>query len=300
MKTAPSLLLSFVLLLLPLMVVNAQQEGDPDFNPVIESPSYNPGKGPLVYVDEAHNNFHTLEGRFAPFANLLKKDGYSFLPFSEQISAESLMPVDILVISNALHEDDLGAWILPNPSAFTPSEIKALETWVSDGGSLLLIADHMPFPGAAEKLAAEFGFRMNNGFAIDTTRQGPIIFSKIDKTLNEHAITQPIDSIASFTGQGFEIPDDAITLLKLPKNVTSLMPDTAWQFHAQTPSLSLAGWSQGAVKTHEKGKVAVFGEAAMFTAQVAGPNRIKVGMNAESAPQNYLFVLRVMKWLAEP
>lgn len=300
MKTVRPFLLSFALLFFPFMAVSGQQMGDPDFNPNIQNPSYSPGEGPQVYVDEAHNNFHTLEGRFAPFAHLLKKDGYSLSPFTEQIRAESLKPVDILVISNALHEDDLGAWILPNPSAFTPSEIKALETWVKDGGSLLLIADHMPFPGAAEELAAKFGFRMNNGFAIDTTRQGPIIFSKIDKTLNEHAITQPIDSIASFTGQGFEIPDDAISLLKLPKHVISLMPDTAWQFHAQTPSIPMEGWSQGAVKKHGQGKVAVFGEAAMFTAQVAGPNRIKVGMNAESAPQNYRFVLRVMKWLAEP
>lgn len=300
MKTARSFLLSFILLFFPLMVVYGQQMGDPDFNPVIQSPSYAPGNGPLVYVDEAHSNFHTLEGRFAPFADLLDKDGYSLAPFAEQITAESLKPVEILVIANALHEEDLGAWVLPNPSAFTPFEIQALETWVSEGGSLLLIADHMPFPGAAEKLAAEFGFRMNNGFAIDTTRQGPITFSKMDKTLNEHAITQSIDSIASFTGQGFEIPDDAVSLMSLPKHVISLMPDTAWQFHAQTPSISLAGWSQGAIKKHGQGKIAIFGEAAMFTAQVAGPNRIKVGMNAESAPQNYLFVLQVMKWLAEP
>lgn len=298
MKPVRTFLLALVLLLCPLSIVLGQQAGDPDFNPVIENPTYASEKGPLVYIDEAHNNFHTLNGRFAPFTDLLRKDGYRVFALSKRISIKSLQPADILVISNALHEEDLGEWVLPNPSAFTSTEIEALITWVNEGGALLLIADHMPFPGAAGALAETFGFSMNNGFAIDTTRQGPIVFSKGNKTLKEHSITQIIDSVASFTGQGFQVPDDAFSLLELSEHVISLMPDTAWQFHEHTPHISLDGWSQGAVMTYGNGRVAVFGEAAMFTAQVAGPDRIKVGMNAESAPQNYLFVLQLLKWLS--
>jgi hypothetical protein len=46
-----------------------------------------------------------------------------------------------------------------------------------------------------------------------------------------------------------------------------------------------------------KGRVAVFGEAAMFSAQLGGPNRIPVGMNSPDADQNYRLLLNVMHWL---
>jgi hypothetical protein len=44
-----------------------------------------------------------------------------------------------------------------------------------------------------------------------------------------------------------------------------------------------------------KGRVVVFGEAAMFTAQLQGKS--KVGMNEKSASQNFQFLLNVMHWL---
>jgi hypothetical protein len=44
--------------------------------------------------------------------------------------------------------------------------------------------------------------------------------------------------------------------------------------------------------------VAVFGEAAMFSAQVSGPQRRPMGMNAPRAGQNPQFLLNVMHWLA--
>jgi hypothetical protein len=51
-------------------------------------------------------------------------------------------------------------------SAFSPTEIEVVKNWVKDGGSLLLIADHMPFAGAVADLAKAFGFIFFNGFAI--------------------------------------------------------------------------------------------------------------------------------------
>jgi hypothetical protein len=60
-----------------------------------------------------------------------------------------------------------------------------------------------------------------------------------------------------------------------------------------------AGLLQGAVLSHGRGRVAVFGEAAMFSAQLAGPNRNPMGMNAPHARQNPQFLLTVVHWLAE-
>ena len=45
--------------------------------------------------------------------------------------------------------------------------MKAVRDWVKGGGSLLLIADHMPFPGAAGTLASAFGVRFRaSGYSL--------------------------------------------------------------------------------------------------------------------------------------
>ncbi|NIQ57151.1 MAG: hypothetical protein GWN71_28375, partial [Gammaproteobacteria bacterium] len=76
----------------------------------------------------------------------------------------------LLVISNALDSSNVNDWRRPIRPAFTEAEIEAVRAWVEDGGALLLIADHMPFPGAAAGLAAAFGVTFNDGFAFDPDR----------------------------------------------------------------------------------------------------------------------------------
>jgi hypothetical protein len=75
------------------------------------------------------------------------------------------------------------------------------------------------------------------------------------------------------------------------------MPEVAWQFSKLTPSMAASGMLQGAVVKFGKGRVAVFGEAAMFSAQVAGPSRSPMGMNDPTAPQNAQFLLNALHWL---
>ena len=78
---------------------------------------------------------------------------------------------------------------------------------------------------------------------------------------------------------------------------TGMLPDTAWIFNSKTIKYNVEGWSQGAYKEFGKGKIVVFGEAAMFTAQLAGPQKIKAGMNNEVAPENYKLLLNIIHWL---
>jgi hypothetical protein len=47
-----------------------------------------------------------------------------------------------------------------------------------------------------------------------------------------------------------------------------------------------------------QGRAVVLGEAAMCTAQLAGPQRVPMGMNNPSAPQNAQFCLNVVHWLS--
>jgi hypothetical protein len=296
----------FVSLLLMLYgSARAQQMGDPDFNPRIDNPAFPAGKGPMVLIDGTHNNFHRAAGRYKPFAELLRKDGFRVTAFEDKFTGDSLQSGNILVIANALHKSNVKSWTLPTPSAFSKNEISAVEEWVKSGGALLLIADHMPFGGAANDLAAVFGFRFNNGFAFTPGGDTPgIRFNRKDGSLKEHPITRgsapdaKIDFVVTFTGQAFQGPPQAKPLLVFGKSSYSLMPQRAWEFTEDTPKISVEGWFQGAVRRYGKGRIAVFGEAAAFTAQLSGPQKAKIGMNNPDAEQNQQFVLNVMHWLS--
>ena len=284
---------------------DAQQVADTSFRPAIPAPAFDMGSGPTVLVDEAHFNFHTAGGRYLTFANLLRRDGYVVHASSSRFSAQVLEVADILVISNALAERNAEDWSLPTPSAFDSDEIRAVLDWVSGGGSLFLIADHMPFPGAAEELAASFGVLFGNGFAIGPEQgRAPMVFRRSDGSLAGHPVTtgrepsETVDSVATFMGQAFRIPSHAAQLLTLPTPSVLLLPERAWHFSEATPRIRADHLAQGALLRHGAGRVAVFGEAAMFSAQVAGEERAPMGMNAPAASQNPQFLLNVMHWLS--
>lgn len=106
--------------------VIAQQISDLSYMPTIESPAYPFGKGPVVMVDEGHFNFHTSGGRYKPFADLLRYDGYTVKRLRSKFNKDSLTTGQILVISNALHQRNQRDWSLPAPSAFSNEEIAAV------------------------------------------------------------------------------------------------------------------------------------------------------------------------------
>lgn len=295
-----------LMLLIALILPNylfSQQIADTTYNPIIQNPEYEVGKGPVVFIDEGHHNFHTKNGRYKAFSNLLERDGYQVRGYRGVFKKSELSKGKILVISNALNEINVEDWFLPNPSAFTKSEIEAVKKWVYDGGSLFLIADHMPMAGAAKDLAAGFEFEFTNGFVFDTISRGPAYFNLKESTLTESVITkgrnasESVEQIASFTGQAIKIPADATPILTFNINYVNMLPDTAWVFNDQTTKFNVKGWSQGAYKKYGKGKIVVFGEAAMFTAQIAGPRKSKMGMNNEVAPENYQLLLNIIHWL---
>jgi len=281
------------------------QQADLAFEPPIPSPAYAVGMGPRVLIDEAHFNFHTAEGRYAPFAKLLRRDGYVVESLTETTRAESLAGANILVIANAIAESDQKGWKLPLEPAFTDSEIRAIRQWVENGGSLLLIADHMPFPGSVESLAATFDVLLGNGFLYDAEGDSMLTFER-DSGLADHPITngrsaeERVTFVRSFTGQAFRIERDHEPLLTLPHGSTLKLPSEAWVFKPTTPEIPAAGMLQGATMQFGRGRVAVFGEAAMFSAQevLRDDGRLLMGMNRDDATQNPQFLLNVMHWLS--
>ncbi|MDF2771543.1 MAG: hypothetical protein K0S86_1037 [Geminicoccaceae bacterium] len=291
----------------------AQQVIDTAFRPVRPAaPAYASGHGPLVLVDEAHNNFHTQTGRFAPFARLLESDGFVVGANASRFTRSDLATARVLVIANALHVSvrQVSDMRLPARSAFDSTEILELAAWVRSGGSLLLIADHMPYAGAAADLAAEFGVLFANGFvepphgAERCTRDFVITYRRSDGSLRPSAIRMPaqnappVDSVTTFTGSAFRLAPGVTgeALLQIQRGKL-WMPLAPWVFGDTVPSTAADGMLQGAALRVGRGRVAVFGEAAMFTAQRKCPEHLPMGFNSPAAGQNARFILNVLRWL---
>ena len=278
----------------------AQQAPDPEFNTSVENPAYKKD-GPRVMFDEAHHNFHTIEGRYKPFVDVLMNDGYNVIRNRQPFTKARLSGFKILVISNALgaeEDDDEGA----DKSAFTDEEIQAVHDWVKGGGALLLIADHAPFGGAAAALATRFGVESSKGYTFDEKNSvagspSHLIFSRENGLLASHSITEGrgenerVNLLRSFTGQSFKGPKDAVAILKLSDTATD-----SPNFQAQEP-VSAAGRAQALALKFGKGRVVVQGEAAMLSAQVSGPQNRRMGMNVPGN-DNKQYVLNLMHWLS--
>jgi hypothetical protein len=122
------------------------------------------------------------------------------------------------------------------------------------------------------------------------------VFQRSDRKLADHPITrgrnrgERIDSVRTFTGEAFRALVPRAPLLVLAPETIRLFPNEAWKFSDATPRVRADGLRQGAALTIGRGRVAVFGEAAMFSAQVSGPERRPMGMNTATAAQNPQFL----------
>ena len=293
-------LLALALLLLICAPVAGQQQADPEFNTSVETPAYK-REGPRVMFDEAHHNFHTADGRYKPFVDLLLNDGYRVIRNRQSFSKTRLESYKILVIANALateEDDDAGA----DQSAFNDDEIAAVAEWVKDGGALLLIADHAPFGAAAAALSKRFGVEMSRGYTFDPENSvagspSQLIFSRENKLLNTHPITEGrgekerLKLVRSFTGQALKGPEGSVAILSLSASAyDSPSFDSGLK-------VSAAGQAQAVALKFGKGRVVVQGETAMLSAQIAGAEKRPMGMNVPGN-DNKQYTLNLMHWLS--
>jgi len=286
-------------LLLTCVNAFAQQQADPEFDTSVARPAYK-DDGPRVMFDEAHHNFHTTDGRYKPFVDLLMNDGYNVIRNRQPFVKARLSGFKILVIANALgaeEDDDEGA----DNSAFTAEEIAAVADWVKGGGALLLIADHAPFGGAASTLANRFGVDMSKGYTFDPQNSvgspTQLVFSRENKLLANHPIAEGrnenerIKLVHSFTGQSLKGPEGAVEILKLADSATDKPTYTA------ETSAPAAGRAQAIAFKHGKGRVVVHGEAAMLSAQISGADKSTMGMNVPGN-DNKQYALNLVHWLS--
>ena len=296
----------------------SQQMADPNFKTGVEHPAY-VGKHPRVVIDEAHHNFHTADGRYKPFADLLRGDGYEVVPGTKAFTPGSLSGVNVLVIANAVgaqSSDDASS------PAFTDAESAVVRDWVRGGGSLLLIADHTPFGAAAAAMARRFGVTLGLGFVFDANHSegNPtlLVFSRENGLLGEHSLLhgrgadEEVKRVIAFTGESLSLPEGAVALLKLGPEAQESPNREALNKElgmapsspaATPPSRSVGGRVQGLAMTFGRGRVAMFGEAAMFSAQIiryreeGQQHELQMGMNVPGTDDRQL-LLNVMHWLS--
>ena len=284
----------------------AQQIADPDFKAIVENPAYTKSF-PRVLFDEGHNNSQTRMGRYKPFADLIELDGYQIALGRKIFSKESLETFKVLIIADALGAEDVDDEGAGNP-AFADNECDAVRDWVKSGGSLLLIADQAPFGSAAEILAKRFSVDMSKSTTRDPANhekesddQSWIIYSRENKLLLDHPITagrgdaEKVSRVIAFAGQSLKGPEGSAVILKLADTAVDVTREaTGGEPPAQT---SAAGRAQGIALKFGKGRVVVWGEAGMLSAQVSGHDRRPVGINYPGIDNKQL-ALNIMHWLS--
>lgn len=314
----PHVLLSALFLTLALAAraaapATAQQVPDTLFDTSIARPMWAEGAGPRLVLDEAHFNFHTLAGRYRPFGDLARHDGFRVSAGTTAFTRESLAACDLLVIANAAGELDLGG-ASAERDAFTPDECAAVRAWIEKGGALLLIADHAPFGAATASLARALGVDLRNCYTADPRRgargseTNPIYEAGagLDTT---HAIVRGRDAservrrVKTFTGESVAGPPGAVNVCALSDEAYDIrMSFVEFQrARGKVPKdarVPAKGRAQVIAFTLGKGRVVVSGEAAMFSAQLAGPGgEFKMGMN-QPGNDNRQLAINVMRWLA--
>ncbi|MBL7995874.1 DUF4350 domain-containing protein [bacterium] len=295
-----------VFLLIPFLACNNEQKPDLTYDTSVANPAY-AVEHPRVMFDEAHNNFHTADGRYKPFANLIRNDGYIVEQNKKQFTKESLAGYSVLVISNAKGK------VEKYLSAFDEEECDIVRDWVENGGSLLLIADHYPMGSAAQPLATRFDVMMGNGSVEDSMHfegspqwKDQLVFSRANKLLKSHPITEgrnsseKIQKVVVFTGQSLNGPADAQVLLELSSSAMETIPDSIWKADGKTYTrfqgpYPIQDKCMGLAMNFGKGRVVVLGEAACMTAQ--SDDTGKFGMNVPGN-DNRQFALNVMRWLS--
>ncbi len=302
MKKKLSFILCYCLIIFSSYQLKAQQYADSTFDTSVKLPAYSQSIHPKILFDEAHFNFHTANGRYKPFAAILRNDGYVIIPNKQVITSKVLKGYDIFITVNALGAPADSSMEMKCRNVFVDSECQALREWVLEGGALLLVADHQPAGNAVDNLGKVFGIDMGKCYTSDpknydkvTLDPTQIIFSEQNHNLGVSPIlmgrdtSERIRKLISFTGQSLKGPKGYVPLLLLSDEAFDVID--FYDFN-KARTVSAKGRCQALTMKFGKGRVVVFGEAAMLTAQ-----NQNFGMNYPGIDNKQL-VLNIAHWLS--
>jgi hypothetical protein len=277
-------------------------QGDPKFDARVFHPAFTGRQPkPKVLIDEAHSNLDTAWGRYRPFAELLRNDGYTVAINQRKFSDQALEGARILVIADALGSTDrllraagLAGKVHWNANAFDDDETRAVSNWVRGGGSLLLIAGPAPYGEAAVRLASEFAVEMSGRYVEDPAHCDPetgnrryLLFSRDNGLLLEHPITrgrgddEEVRQVLTFGGQALRGPAEGVAFLRIAEQAVGGAPE-----------------AQGLALEFGSGRVVMLAEATMLTSLVerSGNQEFHLGMSRQGYDNRQL-ALNVIHWL---
>ena len=271
-----------------------------------------------VMLDEAHHNIMaTASGGYRPLVHLLTEAGFTVTPHALPFAPDELAMTDILVIANPNGADQRASAERRARSAFTSGEIESVESWVRNGGAVLLVTDHYPAAVAVRPLAERFGVKLSGGWTDDLAHRwalpaygqtfGYLVFSIENGLLADHPITrgydewEQVEGVATLSGGSMEGPAGSVSLLRLSRTAVDVIPSSVpgepSSATSQAPAadvhpcpscdqVSAAGRSQAIAFEFGRGRVVVMGDADAL-----------VGYSVPGM-QNRQFALNVVRWLA--
>ena len=229
------------------------------------------GPRPLVTIDSAHDNVHTIDGRYNELAALLRGVGYR---------ARGHDTVDLPERSQVHIMAGLRA---PLPD----TEVDALVSWVDQGGSLLVAADHPPFATPPNSLVERFGFSVIAGSVADEDENTDFAL----RPSSHHPIISGIEEVWVYTGAAVAFPPEATILL--PLGLSHQLTLRGFTFDPIEPeTLAVA-----AIRRYGDGRVAILSESGMIGCHVNSSD-IPYGLCAPEAEENPTFALALVDWLA--
>ncbi len=308
----------------------AQQEQDSTYVPRVAKPAFT-GRRLSVMIDQKHNNYFTMSGRYRAFAELLRQDGLFVMPGVQRFSSTLARSCQLLVVADASGSPRWNSTAASGP-AFFPDESDILAKWVEGGGALLLIVDNAPFSLAMNELVGRFGVDMGYGVTVDTLHEDPetknpgcLLFTREDGLIADHPITLGRDSserirrVVVFTGQSLGGPRGSKGFLVLSPTAADI-PAGAGMARPVDPeaarrsrigadlraagALPAVGRYQGLAFEFGKGRVVVLGDGAIFGAQkvvgeqarALGKPVLRLGLNRPDL-DNQQLALNVVHWL---
>jgi len=243
-----------------------------------------------ILFDEAHYPVCGIAGRnvcygsddaYSKLAELLVSNGYfvGTLDNGKEINSKNLENCDVLI------------FVVPM-SYYQISEINYLTTWVTNGGSLLLISDWGPtFQTVPQTIASIFGFQLGRDSLRDLDDyngvESRLIFN--DSAINTHIITEQINRIETYAQDGIiRKPDTTNSLITTDNDNTTYWLDSN-EYANEIPILCInEKWN------NTKGKIALLTDCSIF----ANNDVDQDGTINLYDSDNELLALNLIEWLS--
>lgn len=205
--------------------------------------AFAPAKDKVIVVDEGHANRHGLGtpehgGTLRWIIEPAERAGMQVRGLYGPARA---IEGDLLIVAGAA-------------AAYSDDEIRAIEAWVRNGGSLLLLTDHPPFGNAP----------LANAFGVRTDARPPAVSRTTFSELGSHEITRGVRQVVTYGGQTVS-RKDSDALLR----------------------------SQLLAFEYGRGRVVVSGDTALFTAQRKNGASFGVSENEQLVLDTIRWLLRL-------